>query len=121
MSNIYNFSDLIKSKVIANSVGFLYDISIDYDISYEFSYTEFVRFNNNLFSMYEYRKDVYKYEEDMKFFLIATMIDAKENNKKKISIEDILDGIFLVRTNNYEDNKKLRNKALTKTIITEEI
>ena len=121
MDNVCNFSDLIKSKVISNSVGFLGDISSNYGISYDFSYADFVKFNNNLFSMYEYKKEIYKYEEDMEMFLIATMIDSIENNKKKISIEDILDGIFLVRTSNYEDNMKLRNKSLTKIIRIEEV
>ena len=115
MNNVVNLDKIRQDKVYESSVRFLKNTSAFYEIDYDFSLDRFRNLHNNLYDIYKYENKIYRYQEDVELFLKMTFFDAINSNKKSIKISDILDGIFICKTNDLEVKKvQIRGKELWK-------
>lgn len=114
VDNIYEFGKVIKEKVISNSMKLICDASNSYGINFDFEFSDFVRLSDNLYNVYEYKQEVYKYEQDMDVFLTFTIINSVETGKENVKIEDILDTIYEVKTTDEKKLAEKKNKVLAK-------
>ncbi len=96
---MYNISDFIKNRTIHKSVELFSIARISFGISCDFSSAEFEKLIDEIYKLYEYHNDIYKYEEDIDIFLRYTIMNGIRNGRKKITSEDILDSIWEVKTN----------------------
>lgn len=112
MEKVYEFGDSIKKKVLSNSLNFFKENTEYYRVNFDFSYTAFSNFINIFYEMYEYKNKVFKFEEDMKKFLLTTLNISLVSGKKNISIDDIRDGIWeaSIREDSVDEIKDRRKK-----------
>lgn len=96
---MYNISDFIKNRTIRKSVELFSIANISCGVNCEFSSGEFENFIDTTYDLYEYHNRIYQYEEDIDAFIRYTIMKKISNNKRKITIENILDSIWEVKTN----------------------
>ncbi len=113
---MHNISDFIKSRTIRNSVELFSAAHFSYGVNCDFDSGKFENFINNTYSIYEYHNEIYKYEKDMGTFLGHAIATSIEKGKKRITIEDILDSIWEVKTSDTITNgseKASSNKVIS--------
>lgn len=102
MNEVCEFRDLIVKKAISKNLDIIGDASLVHGIATSFSKREFFDFHYDVFDIYEYHNEVYKYMEELELSIIVAL-ENNIYNHKKLSLEDIRDGIFYVKT--VDDNK----------------
>lgn len=107
MENVKEFGDTIRNNVLNNSIDFFRKTTKLFGVNYTFSVTNYSNFNNDLYDYYEYKKQVYKYEEDINGSLYTALAISFLRKKKDIEIDDIRDGVYEYLTS---DDKKLISK-----------
>lgn len=108
MNEVYEFRDLIVKKAISKNLEIIGDASLVHGIATNFSKREFFDFHYDIFDIYEYHNEVYKYMEELELSIIVALENNRYNHKK-LSLEDIRDGIFYVKT---VDNNKFSNSGI---------
>lgn len=96
---MYRISDFIKNRTIRKSVELFNIANLSFGVECSFSLGKFENFIDNTYKLYEYNNEVFKYEEDIDTFLRYTIMKKVFNNKRRITIENILDSIWEVKTN----------------------
>lgn len=96
---MYRISNFIKNRTIRKSVELFNIANISCGVYCDFSSGEFENFIDNTYNLYEYHNKVHQYEEDIDTFIRYTIMKKVSINKRKITIENILDSIWEVKTN----------------------
>ena len=110
---IYEYSKIIKNNTYNDGINLFNIIPYFYNVELVFSANEFRNFLNNLYNIYEYHNEIYKYRDDVKKYLIHAINSKQKSDNKKLVIEDILDSIWEVKTS--EDNDTI-DKSLDKVL-----
>lgn len=111
---MYYFETVIKNKTIYDGLYLFGRAKSLYDISYDFSMKSFESFANDLFDIYKYNNEIYKYSEDVHIFLEHAILSNVEKDKKRLTLEDIRDSIWDVKTNSDKDNCRILSVPLHK-------
>ncbi len=101
---IFDYGKIIKNNTFRDSVELFDTYSSFYNVKFDFSYNEFENFINNLYMLYEDHKEIYKYRSDMQQFLLYAIDNKTKCSKKIITLEDILDSIYEIKTNKDDNN-----------------
>ena len=104
---MYYIETVIKNKTIYDSLDLFGKAKSLYGISYSFSMKNFENFAINLF-------DIYKYRQDVRIFLEHAIVSNIEKGKKILTLEDISDSIWNVKTNSDKDNCRILSVPLYK-------
>lgn len=114
MEDIVKLENIIKERVIQESISFFNYAEEMYGINIEISKDSFIRLNNNIYKIYETKQQVYKYETDMNNYLEMALLLSLKNRSYTIDKELILDSIYEVKTknkDNYIKTKILKQKS----------
>ena len=111
---MYYFESVIKNKTIYDGFDLFGRAKSLYGISYSFSMKNFENFANNLFDIYKYNNEIYKYSEDVHIFLEHAIVSNIEKGKKILTLEDIRDSIWNIKTNSDKDNCRILSMPLHK-------
>lgn len=111
MDNVCELRKLIINKAVSKNLKAISDASAIYGMNIDFSREKFLDFHYNLFDIYEYHNEIYKYMDELELSIIVAITNSMYNNKK-LSLEDIRDGIFYVKSLNKDEfsNIKILNK-----------
>ena len=111
---MYYIETVIKNKTIYDSLDLFGKAKSLYGISYSFSMKNFENFAINLFDIYKYNNEIYKYRQDVRIFLEHAIVSNIEKGKKILTLEDISDSIWNVKTNSDKDNCRILSVPLYK-------
>ena len=110
---MYCFENIIKNKCISDGFNLLAHAKFLYGMTYDFGTRDFENFTSNLFDVYKYHNEIYKYSDDMHTFLEHAIVANIESGKRVLTLEDIRDAIWSINSNN-EDNCKVVSATLHK-------
>lgn len=111
---MYYIETVIKNKTIYDGLDLFGKAKSLYGISYSFSMKNFENFAINLFDVYKYNNEIYKYRQDVRIFLEHAIVSNIEKGKKILTLEDISDSIWNVKTNSDKDNCRILSVPLHK-------
>lgn len=114
MQKICSLKEKIVQEIFHDSLLLISSFCRYYHIDMYFDQTEFLHFHYHIYSLYENKKEIYLFREQMRNYLYVTMFSVLEEGKTMVKIEDILDGIFYIKTNDEYSIEKTMNKALRK-------
>ncbi len=95
---MYYIKDTIQNKTMGDSIKFFSEIYFLYGIETKFTYKKFENFISNLYDIYQFRGEIYKYREDVRLFLGNALIITIMEGRTNITIENILDSIWDIKS-----------------------
>lgn len=112
-SNVIDFSETLKKRVLSTSKE-RFNQSLACGIKLGFSMQEFESFNQTLYQLYQFKKNVIHYVEDMDLFITNAIISKMESPNRVLKLEDILDSIWDITVNKDKTLEKVKAKYLGK-------
>lgn len=110
---VYRYKDIIKNDVYNYGINLINYASELYGINFDFGCEKYKKFLNDMWSTYKYKQEIYNYKQEMKDILDYAIATNMEKNKKIVTIVDLIDSIYEIKTNSVKD-EKIVNMALYK-------